>query len=149
MGEADVFPKPREDITEARSTCLHPRGHTMSLLKPHVSKWVLLELGCCSESHAFSGPPTAPLGSTAIVPAVDGATLLGDIFSRRIPGSAAVKNPPANACGRRRRLGFHPWVRKIPLGGGDGNPLQYSHLENPMDRRAWRATVHRVTSSQI
>jgi len=30
------------------------------------------------------------------------------------------------------------------LGGGNGNPLQYSLLENPMDRRAWRATVHRV-----
>ena len=27
------------------------------------------------------------------------------------------------------------------LGGGNGNPLQYSYLENPMDRRAWRATV--------
>ena len=30
-------------------------------------------------------------------------------------------------------------------GGGNGNPLQYSCLENPMDRRAWRATVHGVT----
>ena len=30
------------------------------------------------------------------------------------------------------------------LGGGNGNPLEYSLLENPMDRRAWRATVHRV-----
>ena len=30
-------------------------------------------------------------------------------------------------------------------GGGHGNPLQYSCLENPMDRRAWRATAHRVT----
>ena len=29
-------------------------------------------------------------------------------------------------------------------GGGDGNPLQYSCLENPMDRGAWQATVHRV-----
>ena len=32
-------------------------------------------------------------------------------------------------------------------GGGNGNPLQYSCLGNPMDRRAWRATVHRVTKS--
>ena len=32
-----------------------------------------------------------------------------------------------------------------PLGGGHGNPLQYSCLENPMDRGAWQATVHRVT----
>ena len=34
------------------------------------------------------------------------------------------------------------------LGGGDGYPLQYSCLENPMDRRAWRATVHRVAKSR-
>ena len=33
------------------------------------------------------------------------------------------------------------------LGGGHGNPLQYSCLEKPMDREAWRATVHRVTES--
>ena len=34
------------------------------------------------------------------------------------------------------------------LGGGNGNPLQYSCLENPMDRGAWRATVHGVAKSQ-
>ena len=34
------------------------------------------------------------------------------------------------------------------LGGGYGNPLQYSCLENPMDSGAWQATVHRVTKSQ-
>ena len=34
-------------------------------------------------------------------------------------------------------------------GGGRGNPLQYSCLENPMDRRAWWATVHRVAKSWI
>ena len=33
-------------------------------------------------------------------------------------------------------------------GEGNGNPLQYSFLENPMDRAAWRATVHRVTKSR-
>ena len=32
--------------------------------------------------------------------------------------------------------------------GGNGNPFQYSRLENPMDRGAWRATVHKVTKSQ-
>ena len=36
---------------------------------------------------------------------------------------------------------------KISPGEGNGNPLQYSCLENPMDRGAWRATVHRVTKS--
>ena len=37
-------------------------------------------------------------------------------------------------------------VRKTP-GGGHGNPLQYSCLENPIDRGAWHATVHRVAES--
>ena len=37
-----------------------------------------------------------------------------------------------------------PGLGRSP-GGGHGNPLQYSCLENPMDRGAWRATVHRVT----
>ena len=40
-----------------------------------------------------------------------------------------------------RRGRFNPWVRKIP-GEGNGNPLQYSCLKNPMDRGAWQATVH-------
>ena len=44
-------------------------------------------------------------------------------------------------------MGFDPWVGKI-LEEERGNPLQYSCLENPMDRRAWRAAVHRVTQSQ-
>ena len=56
-----------------------------------------------------------------------------------------VKNLPDKA-GDVNRLGFNPWVRKS-LGGGNGNPLQYSHLENPMGRGAWRATVHGVTKS--
>ena len=41
---------------------------------------------------------------------------------------------------------FHPWVGKIP-GGGNGNPLQYSYLENPTDRGAWWTAVHGVVES--
>ena len=44
------------------------------------------------------------------------------------------------------RLHFHFSLSCI--GEGNGNPLQYSCLENPMDRRAWQATVHGVTKSQ-
>ena len=60
--------------------------------------------------------------------------------------AVVVKNPPAHA--GAMRYGFDPWVRRIP-GGGHGNPCQYSCLENPLDRGAWRATVHRVTKSLI
>ena len=58
-----------------------------------------------------------------------------------------VKNPPANA-GDIRDAGLIPGSGRSP-GGGHGNPLQYSYLENPMDKGAWRATVQRVSQSQI
>ena len=56
-----------------------------------------------------------------------------------------VKNPPANA-GDGRDVGLIRGSRRSP-GGGHGNLLQYSCLENPMDRGAWQVTVHRVAKS--
>ena len=56
-----------------------------------------------------------------------------------------VKNPPANA-GDIRDVGSVPGWGTSP-GGGHGNTLWYSCLENPMDRGAWRAMVHRVAKS--
>jgi len=52
------------------------------------------------------------------------------------------KNPPANE-GDVRDVGSIPGWRRSPQ-GGNGNPLQYPCLENPMDRGAWRAEVHGV-----
>ena len=57
-----------------------------------------------------------------------------------------VKNPTANA-GDVRDAGSIPGSGRYP-GAGDVNPLQYPSLENPMDRGAWQAIVHRVTKSQ-
>ena len=57
-----------------------------------------------------------------------------------------VKNPPANV-GDIRDLGLIPGSRRCP-GEGNGNPLQYSGLENPMDRGAWLATVHGIAESE-
>ena len=54
-----------------------------------------------------------------------------------------VKNLPAM---QETWVRFPGWGRSP--GEGNGNPLQYSCLENPMDRGAWRATVHGVTMSQ-
>ena len=56
-----------------------------------------------------------------------------------------VNNLPASA-GDTRDWGLIPGLRRSP-GGGNGNPLQYSCLGNPMDRTAWQATVHEVTKS--
>ena len=61
---------------------------------------------------------------------------------RQNRGGSAAKNLPAV-----QETRFDPWVGKIP-GGGHGNPLQYSCLENPMDRGVWWATAHRVAKSR-
>ena len=62
------------------------------------------------------------------------------------PGGAVVKNFPAKA-GDIRNMGSIPGSRRPP-GEGNGNPLQYSRLENPMDRGAGRAMVHGVAESR-
>ena len=60
-----------------------------------------------------------------------------------VPGGSEVKASASNA----RDPGSIPGLGRSP-GEGNGNPLQYSCLENPMDRGAWQATVHRVAKSR-
>ena len=57
-----------------------------------------------------------------------------------------TKNPPANA-GDTRDAGSIPELGRCP-GEGNGYSLLYSCLENPMDRGAWKAIIHRVTQSR-
>ena len=57
-----------------------------------------------------------------------------------------VKNLPANS-GDSGDIGSIPGSGRSP-GEGNGNPLQHSYLENPMDREAWWVIAHRVTMSQ-
>ena len=59
------------------------------------------------------------------------------------PGSSVVENPPASA----GDASLIPGLGRFP-GEGNGDPHQYSRLENPMDKGAWWATVHGVTKSQ-
>ena len=62
---------------------------------------------------------------------------------RGFPSGSVVKNPPAmqeTACSTVD-LGLIPGSGRSP-GEGNGNPLQYSYLGNPMDRGVWQATVH-------
>ena len=67
------------------------------------------------------------------------------IFVARAFGGAMIKHLPANA-GDVRDVGLIPGSGGFP-GGGNGNPLQYSFLENSMDREAWRATVNGIAQS--
>ena len=59
------------------------------------------------------------------------------------PGGLDGKEPACNGGG----LGLIPELRRSP-GEGSGNPLQFSCLENSMDRRVWWATVHGVAESR-
>ena len=61
------------------------------------------------------------------------------------PGGSVIKNLPANAVDAREASSV-PGLGTSP-GGGNGNPLQYSCWDNPMDRGAWQATVLRVSKS--
>ena len=61
--------------------------------------------------------------------------------SKGFPGGSAVKNPPGNA----GDMGSIPGSGRSPR-EENGNPLQYSSLEKPMDRGAWWATVHGITT---
>ena len=61
------------------------------------------------------------------------------------PGVTVVKNLPANA-EYAGDAGLIPGLGRSP-GGGNSNPLQYSCLENSMDRGAWQSTIHGVTDS--
>ena len=64
------------------------------------------------------------------------------LFSLGFPGSSDGRESACNV----GDLSLIPGLGRCP-GGGHGNPLQYSCLENPMDRGAWQATVRRVTES--
>ena len=68
------------------------------------------------------------------------------LFQLDFPGGSVVKNLPASA-GDTGDTGSIPGLGRFP-GGGNGNPLQYSCLENPMDRGDWQSTVHRVSNSR-
>ena len=91
----------------------------------------------CGSGIPVSKPEAPPCGRKEIFLSFSYATV-------GFPGGSVVKNPPANA----GDTGSIPGSGRSS-GDGNGNPLQYSCLENPMDRGAWQATVHGVTKSWI
>ena len=70
--------------------------------------------------------------------------MYNDIYG--FPGGTWVKNPPANAGNTGDRGSITGSGRS--LGVGNGNPPQYSCLDNSMDRGTWQVTVHGVVKSQ-
>ena len=106
-----------------------------------------------SSIHAWKIPWTEDPGGLAVQGIAKSWTRLSHLsslhftslyFTHRVV-VLVVKNPPANAGDIRD--GLIPGSGRSP-GGGNGNPFQYSCLENPMDRGTWWATVHGVAKSQ-
>ena len=96
----------------------------------------------CSPSWILLPPPSPyhPSGSFTFFITVSGWVV-------GFPGGASDKEPSANA-GDARDVDSIPGWGRSP-GGGLGHPVQYSCLENPMDRGAWWATVHSVAKSRL
>ena len=92
---------------------------------------------CCKIKNVFLGFPGGIVVKNLPCDAGDTALILD------VPGGSDGKVSAYNA----GDLCASPGLGRCP-GEGNGNPLQYSCLENPMDRRAWWATVHAVAKSQ-
>ena len=100
-------------------------AHTLTYVQLSVIPWIAAHQAPLS-MESWSRLPLAALA-----------------LARGFPGGTVLKNPPANA-GASRDTGSIPRLGRSPR-EGNGNPLQYSCLENPIDRGAWWATVHEVT----
>ena len=100
----------------------HTQAHEEGTLTTHVS----------TQNAGLARPPTRLLNRSAL--------------KTGFPGGSVEMNPPAKA-GPTGNAGSIPGSGRSP-GEGNGNPFQYSCLENSMDRGAWWATVHGVAKNQ-
>ena len=109
------------------------------LLCSCVAQWfqVPFPAHCLEAITSVTAPSSPPLLFLLLCASLEGNT-------RGFPGGSDCKESACN----EGDLGFTPEWGRSP-GEGNGNPLQYSCLENSMDRGAWRATVYGVTKSQI
>ena len=128
-----------------------PRGHEE--LDPTERIHCHFSLSCTGEGNGnplqyscLENPRDRGAWWAAVYGVAQSRTRLKRLSSSSSKVSLVVKNLPASA-GDVRDMGSIPVLGRFP-GGGHGNPLQYSYLENPMDRGAWRATVHGVAKSQ-
>ena len=121
--------------------CPHHSLHQNALAKVTSTSWlwnVDVVVICCPQT--LCDHPHLPSGTISTFGFWDMMlVVLG------FPSDAGSKEPSCQ-CSRRKRCRFDPWVGKISW-RRVSSPLQYSCLENPMDRRAWQAIVHRVAKS--
>ena len=103
-------------------------------LQPHVfvpTPSPILPMSCCSSSS------------------IDSSHKILDFFFFNFYNEIPWWLSSTESTQQCKRHGFNPWVGKTPSPGeGNGNPVQYSYLENSMDGGAWRATVHGVAKNR-
>ena len=120
-------------------SCLRPRTPYQPSLPWDCpsQNWMCTSEGTslCQGLHKVTGQEGTPSWTVNLI--------LFSFFKTGFPDGSVVKNSPANA----EDVCSIPGSGRHP-GGGHGNPLQCSYLENPMDRGAWWATVHGVTKSR-
>ena len=125
----------------------YTNGGTLCYLLPLLSPWLTLSSGRSPNISTFQQPHRISFYVFAVI--YLSSLLLTDIWLqncviiRGFPGGSDGKASAYNA----GDPGLIPGSGRSP-GEGNGNPLQYSCLENSMDREAWWATVHGVTKSQ-
>ena len=144
-----VGPSPPEDIVDCPTPHTLGRKRSRSVSPPVMSQ-SMRNIGCDARTPqvpmaSLLAPWTPPLLRTwcqahRLCLAVPNH-LIPQVTSRHIVGSDSKEA----ACSAGD-LGLIPGSGRSP-GGGHGNPLQYSGLENSMDRGAWRAIVHRAAKS--
>ena len=118
-----------------KSQCLRPSGLGISRDIPALTRAREAVVHIKGSAWRCSDPPLlcAPLVGK----------MVHLIPSKGFPGGSVVKNLPANSK-NTEDTGSNPGLERPP-GGGNSNPLQYSCLENPVDRGVWQATVCGVT----
>ena len=142
-GERDHFHKSMRNFIFC-----HPPASSLYPAHPEVLSMLFLKFlpsSCTSLPSLLLFPlskPTATTKDSGLVLCIPFLSLLTP-FSRASLVAQLVKNVPANA-GDARDVGLIPGSGRFP-GEGNGNPFQYSCLENSMERRAWLATVHGIT----
>ena len=139
---SSLSPPPHINFSYSLSRCPLFPCHTSiqaGLVLPQCRESLMLELGSAYKSLLIDWFSCSLVDGKGLI-LLPGSKLKGTSLVMLV-----VKNLPANT-GDIRNLGSVPGSGRSP-GGGHGNPLQYSCLENPKDRGACWATVHRVTKS--
>ena len=103
-------------------------------------------LACCDSWGREESDMAERLNWTELIHTVELQKSEDHLISQGLPQWLSSKESDHNA-GDAGNAGWIPGSGRFP-GGGHSNALQYSCLENPMDRGAWQATVHRVTKSR-